>query len=114
MGRKRISRGKAREPVTISLPRDLVIKFDETLGERTRSRTIEWLIKRYLETTQKNLNSTYGSLVGRHHYHCMSCHREFTLTRMVSPILMVCRGSTGCGSDKIEYLGELIEGDEEE
>ena len=114
MGRKRISRGKAREPVTISLPRDLVIRFDETLGERTRSRTIEWLIKRYLETAQTKLNSTYSSLIGRHHYHCMSCHREFSLNRMVDPFLMVCRGTAGCGSDKIEYVGQLIEGEEEE
>lgn len=114
MGRKRISRGKAREPVTISLPRDLVIRFDETLGERTRSRTIEWLIKRWLETSQTKLNTAYGSLIGRHHYHCMTCHREFTLSRMVEPILMVCRGSAGCGSDKIEYVGHLIEEGEEE
>jgi hypothetical protein len=33
---------------------------------------------------------------------------------MVEPILMVCRGSAGCGSDKIEYVGHLIEEGEEE
>ena len=126
MGRKRIARGKAREPVTISLPRDLVIRFDSILGERTRSRTIEYLIKRYLENTSANLNK----FTENHHYICTNCDRTFMRPTYYDPEVQMCRirsknGRLGCQTYTIEYLGtdsdlddlpfEIIkEGDEEE
>lgn len=108
MGRKRISRGKAREPVTISLPRDLIIQFDQTLGNFTRSRRIESMIVNYLRNSQTKIAE-----FGRHHYGCLSCKREMTMNRYVDPILMVCRQKHGgCGSTKIHYFGIYIEEEE--
>lgn len=108
MGRKRKPRGKAREPITISLERDLIIEFDKTLGDRSRSRTIESMIKSYLRDSQVKLDGLYP-----YHYHCRSCDREWTQTRFVDPYLVVCTGVRGCGSTEVRYLG-LYYGDDEE
>jgi len=104
MGRKRIPRGKAREPITISLPRDLIIQLDQTIPkEHSRSRVFERLVRSHLttNTTLKDFN--------RHLYHCMDCHREFHINRYIDPILLVCRGDTGCNGVNIEYIGILEE-----
>ena len=104
MGRKRIPRGKAREPITISLPRDLIIQLDQTIPEEhSRSRVFERLVRSHLttNTTLKDFN--------RHLYHCMDCHREFHTNRYVNPNIMVCRGDTGCDGVNIEYIGILEE-----
>lgn len=108
MGRKRKPRGKAREPITISLERDLIIEFDKTLGDRSRSRTIESMIKSYLRDSQNKLEGLYP-----HHYECLDCNREFTIKRFRDPSIMACSGSRGCGSIKMKYHG-LYYGDDEE
>lgn len=107
MGRKRVARGKTREPITISLPRDLIIQFDGTIPEEhTRSRLIESLIKRHL-----SVNTTLSDFE-RHLYHCLDCHREFHINRYMDPILLVCRGDTGCDGVSIQYIGILKEEEE--
>ena len=106
MGRKRIPRGKAREPLTISLPRDLVIKFDEILGTRTRSRTIEFLIRRYIQSSNPKLFKNQEN----HHYICTNCDRTFMRPSYYEPEVQMCRirsknGQLGCQSYTIQYLG---------
>jgi len=110
MGRKRVSRGKTREPITISLPRDLIIQLDGSIPEEhTRSRLIESLIKKHLSVS----NNLYQ--YARHEYRCLSCNRHMNLNRCVDPSLMVCRESKGgCGSHEIQYLGIYNQEDEEE
>ena len=105
MGRKRIARGKAREPITISLPRDLIIQLDGSLHENhTRSRLIEALIKKHLSVSN-NLHA-----YSRHEYQCLDCSRRMTLARFIDPFLIVCRESKGgCGSSKIIHLGVMGE-----
>ena len=111
MGRKRIGRGKIREPMTISLPRDLIIQFDGTLEDTmTRSRVIERMIRTHI-ITQKNSFFSFG-LFG---YSCKECGREWTFNQDVPVSSVLCRVSRGgCGSDKIEYLGNLDLLEEEE
>ena len=105
MGRKRVARGKTREPITISLPRDLIIQLDSTIPEdHTRSRLLESLIKKHLR-----VNTTLDAF-SRHLYGCLNCNREFHLNKHVDPIVLVCREeNAGCGSTKIVYLGVLGE-----
>lgn len=105
MGRKRISRGKAREPITISLPRDLIIQLDGSLSENhTRSRLIESLIKGHLSVSN-NLHE-----YSRHSYECLDCGRGMSLARFVDPFLVVCRESRGgCGSSNIIHRGVMGE-----
>lgn len=108
MGRKRIDRGKAREPITVSLPRDLIIKLDETIPqEHTRSRLFERLVVKHLTVNTKITD------FNRHLYVCVDCTRQFTLNRHLDPVLLVCTGNSGCGSDQISYLGIYEEGEEE-
>ena len=111
MGRKRIGRGKIREPLTISLPRDLIIQFDGTLEDTvTRSRVIERMIRSHI-TSQNHSLYSFG-LFG---YACLDCGKEWTLNQDVPVSSVLCRLRTGgCGSDKIEYLGNLDLLEEEE
>ena len=113
MGRKRIGRGKIREPLTISLPRDLIIQFDSTLEDTvTRSRVIERMIRSHV-TSQNHSLYSFG-LFG---YSCRDCLKEWTFSQDVPVSNVMCRiRSGGCGSDNIEYLGnmDLLEEDEEE
>jgi len=111
MGRKRIHRGKIREPITVSIPRDLIIQFDSTLEDTTsRSRVIERMIRSHV-TTQKHSLFDFG-LFG---YACEECGREWTLNQNVPVSNLMCRLRTGgCGSDKIEYLGNMDLQEEEE
>ena len=104
MGRPRKSRGKTREIISISLDKDVIQAFDETLGDMTRSRRIEALIKAYLGKSKTDLKS-----FGRHLYECDDCHRQFHINRYMDPDIMVCRGDTGCYGIKIHYLGNLEE-----
>ncbi len=104
MGRKRIGRGKIREPLTISLPRDLIIQFDSTLeDEVTRSRVIERMIRQHC--TSQNQSLFQFGLFG---YACRDCFREWTFNQDVPVSSVLCRvRSGGCGSDNIEYLGNM-------
>lgn len=107
MGRKRIPRGKAREPISISLPRDLIIELDKTIPiEHSRSKLFERLVRSHL-----TVNTTLNDF-NRHLYHCNSCHREWHMNKKVATTLMICAGETGCGSDKISYCGILEEEEE--
>ena len=105
MGRKRVARGKTREPITISLPRDLIISLDATIPkEHTRSRLVESLIKNHLR-----VNTTLD-VYSRHVYGCLDCNREFHLNKHVDPIVLICRKeNAGCGSVNLVYLGVLEE-----
>ena len=112
MGRKRLGRGKIREPLTISLPRDLIIQFDSTLEDTvTRSRVIERMIRTHVTTQNHNLYS-----FGLFGYSCNECEREWTFNQAVPVSEVMCRISRGgCGSSNIEYLGNMdLKEDEEE
>ena len=104
MGRRRIGQNKDKRVISISLDRELVYRFDETLGDYTRSGRIEKLLTDYLKTTQTKIGD-----YARHVYHCNGCHREWHQNRYLDPILLVCRGETGCGSVDILYCGILGE-----
>jgi hypothetical protein len=104
MGRKRIGQNKDKRIISISMDRDLIHQFDQTLGDYTRSGRLEKLIVQYLKGTQTKI-----SAFARHLYACGDCHREFHINRHVDPILLVCRGEVGCGSVNILYCGVLGE-----
>ena len=104
MGRRRKGWADERKPITVSLPRQLIIDIDSTLAdEHTRSRLFERLARNYLSVNTKL------SDFNRHVYHCNSCHREWHMNKKVATTLMICAGETGCGSDKISYCGILEE-----
>ena len=100
MGRKRIPRGKAREPITISLPRDLIIQLDQTIPEdHSRSKVIERLVKSHLTT-----NTTLKDFQ-KHHYSCIDCGRSWIQKRFEELKFSFCIGDNGCNSSNIEYNG---------
>lgn len=104
MGRKRKKFGEQRQPISISLPRNLIMDLDRTLDdEHSRSRLFERLLKQYLQSNTKL------SDFQRHLYHCLDCDRQFHINRYMDPILLVCRGNRGCGGVNIEYDGILGE-----
>lgn len=70
MGRKRKPRNMKREPITISLPMDLVRDFDNTLGKRTRSRAIESILRKFMQRGQTTLKIT------SYLYKCKTCDFE--------------------------------------
>lgn len=115
MGRKRINRTEVREPITISLPRNLIISLDSTLHEdHTRSRLIESLVKKHLDVNTKLTDFEET----RHEYYCTKCDRCFERTHYVDPDIMRCRiispnGKMGCNSYTIRYWGEVKDGEEE-
>lgn len=108
MGRKRKKFGEQRQPISISLPRNLIMDLDRTLAdEHSRSRLFERLLKNHLtvNTTLKDFQ--------RHLYHCLDCHREWATNRYFDPILLVCSTKrAGCGSVNVEYIGILKEEEE--
>ncbi len=104
MGRKRKPRKKKREPITISLPKDIVDEFDDTLGDRTRSKTVEILIKNYLRKSQKKIVDA-----SRHHYACLDCGRGWIQPYPTDMKFQFCIGKNGCGSTNIQYLGNYQE-----
>ena len=72
IGRPRKTTNKRRVPVSISLPRDLIIQWDNSLSaNQTRSRFIENLLVR----TLKPLNETIDS--AQVEYYCSSCDQSF-------------------------------------
>ena len=107
MGRKRKAWGDERKPITVSLPRQLIIDLDKTLSEeQTRSRLFERLVRNYLR-----VNTDLRDFQ-RHLYHCLDCHLEWHLNKRIDASLMVCRGSNGCGSVNIAYIGIYKEDEE--
>lgn len=100
MGRKRKPRKKKREPITISLPKDLVDEFDDTLGDNTRSKTVESLIRRHLRISTKTLD-----YFARHHYECLDCGRHWHQRIQDDLRFMFCIGQNGCNSNNIAYRG---------
>lgn len=108
MGRKRVSRGKTREPITVSLPRDLIIQLDGTIPqEHTRSRLIESLIKKHLKVNTRLTDFQ------RHAYECLTCGRTWHQSRFDEIQFKICGGSLGCGNMNIGYLGIYKEDEEE-
>ena len=72
MGRPRTSSNKRRQPISISLPKDLIIELDRSLTDsQSRSRYVERLLKREL----KPLNETLDS--AQIEYYCSSCDDSF-------------------------------------
>jgi len=104
MGRRRLGQNKDKKVISFSIDRELIYRFDETLGDYTRSGRLEKLITQYLQSNQTKI-----SAFARHLYACGDCHREFHINRHVDPILLVCRGEVGCGSVNILYCGVLGE-----
>lgn len=104
MGRKRKPRRKKREPITISLPKDLVDEFDDTLGHHTRSKTVESLIRRHLRKSTKTLDS-----FNRHEYECLDCGRSWLQRNFDELKFTWCIGRNGCNSHNIAYHGIYVE-----
>ena len=104
MGRRRLGQNKDKKVISFSIDRELIYRFDETLGEYTRSGRLEKLITEYLKGSQTKI-----SAFARYVYACEDCHREFHLGKYIHADLMVCRGEVGCGSVKIVYCGILGE-----
>lgn len=75
MGRRRKPRNKKREVVSISLDQDVLRDFDNTLGERTRSRAIESLIRRMLQHNPKQ-----AALI-EHQWECSHCGTQWKTNR---------------------------------
>lgn len=105
MGRRRLGQNKDKKVISFSIDRELIYRFDETLGDYTRSGRLEKLITQYLKGTQTKI-----SAFARHVYACEDCHREFNINRHVDPILLICNEkNAGCGSHHIVYCGILGE-----
>ena len=82
MGRKKLPRGKVREVITISLPKDLIKQFDAKF-KGIRSRAIERLMRASLmEDGQTHL------LGASYLYGCRTCDFE---GRSVKNTLTYCR-----------------------
>lgn len=59
MGRKRITNKKERRVVSVSLPKELVIQWDQHIGpKKTRSRWLQGLLERTIGGTQTALKRT--------------------------------------------------------
>ena len=72
MGRPRTTDNKRRRPISISLPRDLIIEWDRSLStSQSRSRHIERLLKRELRPLNETLDSAQVE------YYCSSCDQSF-------------------------------------
>jgi len=100
MGRKRIPRGKAREPITISLPRDLIIQLDQTIPEEhSRSKVVERLVRSHLTA-----NTTLQDFQ-RHSYECLDCGKSWHQSKFHDDRFMICGGRDGCGDMNIRYVG---------
>ena len=107
MGRRRIKFGEQRQPISVSLPRSLIMDLDRTLPEEhSRSRLFEKLLKKHLETNTKLTDFR------RHAYECHDCGRKWHQNRHIDVDIFFCSGKTGCGSGNIEYIG-IYEEEEE-
>lgn len=105
MGRKRKKYGDERKPITVSLPRSLIMDLDRTLHEsHTRSRLFERLLKRHLAVNTKLSDYT------KHEYECLDCGRTWA-QKIYEDNFLYCLGKNGCNSGNIRYLG--VWGEEE-
>lgn len=114
MGRKRISHGKARRPISISLPREMVILLDRVLPlDHSRSRLIERLLNQYLNqnTTLRDFDIDNDGFE-RHCYYCKGCDFHWHINKYVEPQFYVCRSPQRC-SETPHYIGILGAGEEE-
>lgn len=108
MGRKRKNFGEQRQPISISLPRNLIMDLDRTLDdEHSRSKVFERLLKKHLSVNTKL------SDFQRHAYECLTCGRTWHQSRFDEIQFKICGGSSGCGNMKIRYLGIYKEDEEE-
>lgn len=106
MGRKRKKFGEQRQPISVSLPRNLIMDLDRTLhDDHSRSRLFERLLKNYLEANTKL------SDFQRHEYSCLDCGRSWHQKRKEDIRFVFCIGDAGCNSSNIEYVG--VWGEEE-
>lgn len=72
MGRPRTSQHKRRQPISISLPKDLIATWDKSLSKsQSRSRFIESLLRRELTPQNETLDSAQVE------YYCESCTGSF-------------------------------------
>lgn len=94
MGRPRTSQHKRRQPISVSLPKDLIALWDKSLtSKQTRSRWVENILRRELQPVE-----VYGSIEGElMDYYCKKCDNKFqalpirTRTRGVHhPVERVC------------------------
>lgn len=107
MGRKRKNFGEQRQPISVSLPRNLIMDLDRTLhDDHTRSRLVERLLRKHLQANSKLTDFS------RHAYECLDCGRHWHQNRFINPDIFFCSGKTGCGSGKIKYLGIYTEEEE--
>ena len=85
MGRPRTAQHKRRQPISVSLPKDLIALWDKSLTRKqTRSRWIENILRRELQPIE-----VYGSIEGDlMDYHCKKCDNKF----QVLPIRNRIRG----------------------
>ena len=105
MGRKRKKFGEQTQPISISLPRNLIMDLDKTLDdEHTRSRVFERLLRDHLKKSTNLLN-----FERRHCYYCKNCNRSWHQNQYKDPKFWWCSGKTGCGSSDIVYDGILGE-----
>lgn len=104
MGRKRKDKGKKREPISVSLPSDLIQEWDRLLGpRRTRSRWLEALLRREFIGSQSSLQRT--------EWQCNECGYAWATNR---PIVSFCASTDMvngeyCRSDKIQPFDEGVE-----
>jgi len=106
MGRKRKKYGDERKPITVSLPRSLIMDLDRTLDEsHTRSRLFERLLKKHLAVNTKLTDFQ------KHEYSCLDCGRRWAQKRHEDVRFVYCIGNNGCNSSNIEYVG--VWGEEE-
>ncbi len=106
MGRKRKDRLQRREVVSISLPRQLIQRLDESLGNRTRSRFIEGIIVSSLKNSQGSIQEFGLYRV----WSCFECRTEWRTDRPKHRTIYCIKKS--CRSDKIQML--YVEKGEEE
>lgn len=97
MGRPRKPKGKKREPISVSLPTELIEQWDNLLGpRRTRSRWLEALLRKEFLGTQGILKNTEWS--------CKECGYAWATNR---PYVSLC-ANRECRSDKIEPFNEGV------
>lgn len=97
MGRPRKSSHKRRQPISISLPKDLITTWDKSLSkDQSRSRFIESLLRRELTPLNETIDSAQVE------YYCSKCEKSFlamaikTRARGVHyPIERPCRNCNG-------------------
>ena len=105
MGRRRLGQNKDKKVISFSIDRELIYRFDETLGDYTRSGRLEKLITEYLKGSQTKITG-----FERYSYECEDCERGFHINRHLEPYLLSCSTKRGgCGSDQIVYCGILGE-----